>query len=80
LPKRAPSSDDWEGETFVQRPSTLPSSPPPPSFDPPRGTVQRGQARGLDNARPFNPEETMKLDGSELEQLDTRRTPPRRRR
>ena len=61
-PQRAssPPSDEWEGETVMNRPvrDIAPSSPPPP----------------------FNPEQTLKLDGRQLDDLGPGRVPPRRRR
>jgi eukaryotic-like serine/threonine-protein kinase len=63
---RAPASD-WEGETVVKRPDMMPVRPPhsPPGHRP---------------QVPFNPEETMKLPGSELDKLQNRQAPPPRRR
>ncbi|MBX3200457.1 MAG: protein kinase [Labilithrix sp.] len=62
--------DDWDSETVVQRPELLkPSSPP----------EQHGRPPGRGRDAPFNPEETMKLDASDLEVLESRHAPPRRR-
>ncbi len=73
-PRRAPApaatakkpetkSDEWEGETVVQRPTT--NARPAPSRKPP--------------AAPFNPEQTVRLDASELDEIQQHRVPPRRR-
>jgi len=70
----ASAPDDWDGETVVKRPDMLPPSRPAPG---PRAPDGRPSGRPPSRRRPFNPEETMKLDGSDLEILDN--PPPRRR-
>lgn len=75
--------DDWEGETIVKRPEFE------PPFDP-RASMGRAPShrRGADprpvarrrEPRAFNPDETMKLDNTgEIELIDERHAPPRRR-
>jgi hypothetical protein len=59
-------SDDWDGDTVVNRPDLMPPRAPHPGQRAPRDV-------------PFNPEKTMKLTGSELDQLANRHAPPRRR-
>jgi len=64
-----PIPDDWEGETIVTRPPFEP--PPAPSPPVPRRRRE---------SRPFNPDETVKLDKTgDVELIDDRRAPPRRR-
>ncbi len=80
-PPRFSPVDEWDGETVVKRPDMLPPGRPPSHPPPPLGHQQarpssRPPARRRES-RPFNPEETMKLDGSDLEVLDNRQ--PRRR-
>ncbi|MBX3222704.1 MAG: serine/threonine protein kinase [Labilithrix sp.] len=65
------AADDWDGETVVKRPDHLPPSRPPAAAAPQGRPPNRRDV-------PFNPEETMKLDGSELEVIENRRAPPRR--
>jgi len=78
-PARSPT-DDWDSETVVgtglapQPPAMVPHHPPPHAANAHRG---RPPVHGRDV--PFNPEETMKLEGGDLEVLENRRTPPRRR-
>jgi len=72
----APSSvDDWEGETVVKRPDFAPPSsraPHPVPQPAPAGRKRRSD-------RPFNPDETMKLDNAgDIELIDPRLVPRRR--
>ena len=78
----APASsptDDWDSETVVgtglapHPPTMVPYSPPHAAH------AHRGRPPVQGRDVPFNPEETMKLDGNDLEVLENRRTPPRRR-
>ncbi len=72
-PSRPPAADDWDGVTVVKRPDMLPPERPPAGF----AAQARSSSRPPPSRRrPFNPEETMKLDGSDLEIIDPR---PRRR-
>jgi serine/threonine-protein kinase len=68
------------------RPVSPPKAPPLPRVPPPEDwddetIVQRPEAGPPPPARPvapFNPEQTMKLDGRDLDDLENRRGPPRR--
>ena len=76
-PPSMPVSDDWDGETVVKRPDMFPSSrPPAPLAQPAPGRPSSRPPGRRRDGRPFNPDETMKLDASDIEIVDSR---PRRR-
>jgi serine/threonine protein kinase len=59
--------DDWDTETVVKRPEVPPH-------------VAEQDARRRRDARPFNPDETIRLDSTkDVELIDERSAPPRRR-
>jgi eukaryotic-like serine/threonine-protein kinase len=74
-------SEDWEGETMVKRPEALPPSSPPEPLDNSPPTLTRTGHTSRDDlpprpaaGRPFNPDDTMKIDDAVgLELLDAHR-------
>jgi hypothetical protein len=87
----APLSEDDATEIYKPGRVALPQSvranaPPPPPEDDWGATVvskppmRETPARRSPPPQPFNPEQTVKLEGHELDQLAPERTSPRRRR
>jgi serine/threonine-protein kinase len=73
IPPPTQPIEDWDGATLVKRPPDFPAPPPSVPADRPS---RRGRG-----PRPFNPDETIKLDSkSDVELIDNDpRLPPRRR-
>jgi serine/threonine-protein kinase len=59
--QRAPLPEDWEGETVVRRPQDLMSAKAAAAV------AAAASASKKNGGRPFNPDETMKLDSMEIE-------------
>ena len=73
------TADDWDGETVVKRPGVdadFAGNPSPP----PTLVAQERPVVIHRDPRPFNPDETMKVDdASDIEIIDDRQAPRRRR-